>query len=182
MEVGDDVRVIESKIPSTESQEFYKAVTMVALKSLNIPYSFFSEDFTNFYGSRGAMVHYLRSCEAPRQANLEFLNHHLKWRIAKWITDGTIKQLKGYDVNKIRWQCVPRGIPFWDPAKEMEGVNKALTAGLMSPQQACMQIGTNFYENIDQIREALDYAEKIGVTISWETQNNMQQEKDDGKN
>jgi hypothetical protein len=107
----DKVEVLESKVPSTESQAFYEAVTLIALKSLNIPYSFYREDFTNFYGSRGALIHYVRSCEAPRRANMAFLDHHLKWRITKWITDGYIKLPRGYDVRKIRWQCRPRGIP-----------------------------------------------------------------------
>jgi capsid protein len=183
MDVGEDIKIIESKIPSSESQEFYKAVTLIALKSLNIPYSFYSEDFTNFYGSRGALMHYIRSCEAPRQANIEFLNHHLKWRITKWITDGYIKLPRGYDVQKIRWQCVPRGFPFWDPSKEINGVIQAINAGLMTPQEACMQTGTNFYENVEQLKEARDWADKIGVPISWETQSQATQypAKDDAK-
>jgi len=167
MDVGDSIQVIESKIPSTESQTFYEAVTLLALKSLNIPYSFYREDFTNFYGSRGALMHYLRACESPRKANIDFLNHHLKWRIAKWITDGYIKLSKGYDVRKIRWQCVPRGFPWWDPSKEISGIIKAINAGLMTPQEACLQTGTNYYENIEQIKEALEWAKKHEVNPIW---------------
>jgi len=163
----DKVEVLESKIPSTESQQFYDAVTMIALKSLNIPFSFFREDFTNFYGSRGALMHYLRSCEAPRRANIDFLNHHLKWRITKWITEGYLKLPKGYDVRKIRWQCVPRGFPWWDPSKEISGMVKAINAGLMTPQEACMQTGTDYYENIEQIQEALEWAKKHDVNPIW---------------
>jgi len=167
MERGENLQIIESKVPSTESQTFYEAVTLLALKSLNIPFSFFREDFTNFYGSRGALMHYLRSCEAPRQSNIEFLNHHLKWRITKWITDGYIKLPRGYDVRKIRWQCVPRGFPWWDPSKEISGIIKAINAGLMTPQEACLQTGTNYYENIEQIEEALNWAKKHNVNPIW---------------
>jgi len=170
MQQGEDIKVLESRIPSTETQAFYEAVTMVALKSLNIPYSFYYEKFTNFYGSRGALIHYIRSCESPRRSNTEFLNHILKWRITKWITDGYIRLPKGYDARQIRWQCVPRGIPLWDPSKETDGVVKAIDAALTTPQNACMEIGTNYYENIEKIKEARDWAAKFGIVPNWKSE------------
>ena len=167
MERGENMEVVESKVPSTESQAFYEAVTMVALKSLNLPYSFYKENFTNFYGSRAALMHYIRSCEAPRRANTAFLDHHLKWRITKWITDGYIKLPKGYDARKIRWQCRPRGIPVWDVAKDMRGFKEAISAGAMSPQQVSVEMGTDFYKNIDLTKEAMEYAKSVGVPVDW---------------
>lgn len=167
MEEGEKVEVLESKTPSTETQAYFEVVTLVALKSLNIPYSFFREDFTNFYGSRGGLLHYLRSCVEPRQANIQYLNHHLKWRITKWIMDGVIKLPKSYDIRNLRWQCVPRGFPWWDPSKEIKGIIEAIQAGLMTPQEACLQIGTNYYENIEGLAEALAYAEKHGINPIW---------------
>jgi len=175
----DKVEVLESKIPSTESQEFYKVVTLVAIKSLNIPYSFFSENFTNFYGSRGAMLHYIRSCEAPRRGNTAFLDHLLKWRITKWITDGYIKLPRGYDVRRIRWQCVPRGIPIWDIAKDTAGAKEAITGGLTSPQRVAAENGTNFYKNIDETKEALEYAKAVGVSVDWSPKYAPEKEKDE---
>ena len=143
MERGEDIKVVESKVPSTETQTFYEVVVLIALKSLNIPFSFFREDFTNFYGSRGGLLHYLRSCVAPRQANIQFLNHHIKWRITKWIIDGFVKLPKGYDLRNLQWQAIPRGFPWWDPSKEIAGILAAIQAGLMTPQEACLQTGTN---------------------------------------
>jgi capsid protein len=164
---GEDLKVIESKVPSTESQEFYKTVTMAYIKALNLPYSFYDEKHTNFYGSRGALMHYVRSCEAPRSANTAFLGHLLKWSITKWITDGYIKLPRGYDVRKIRWQCVPRGIPIWDPAKEGKGMDNSVRSAYTAPQKVCMEMGTDYYENIELIKEAREYAERHGITPSW---------------
>jgi capsid protein len=164
---GEDLKIIESKVPSTESQEFYKTVTMAYIKALNLPYSFYDEKHTNFYGARGALMHYVRSCEAPRQANTAFLSHLLKWRITKWITDGYIKLPRSYDVRKIRWQCVPRGIPIWDPAKEGKGMDAAVRSAYTAPQKVCMEMGTDYYENIELIKEAREYAERFDITPSW---------------
>ena len=193
MERGENIEVIESKIPSTESQEFYKTVTMAYIKALNLPYSFYDEKHTNFYGARGALMHYIRSCDAPRQGNVAFLSHHLKWRITKWITDGYIKLPRGYDPRRIRWQCVPRGIPIWDPAKEGKGMDNAVRAGYTAPQKVCMEMGTDYYENIELTKEARKYAARHGIIPSWtiaempenggNTPNNKEDEdEDDGKN
>jgi capsid protein len=167
MEVGEDLEFKHNQNPSTETQAFYEVVTIIALKALGIPYSFFREDFTNFYGSRGGLLQYLRSCETARQGNIAFLNHHIKWRIVKWIIDGFIKLPQGYDVRQIRWQCVPRGFPWWDPAKEINGSILAIQAGLKTPQQVCLETGSNYYENIEAIKVATDWANKHGVTPNW---------------
>ena len=37
----------------------------------------------------------------------------------------------------------------------------------MTPQEACLQTGTNYYENIEQIKEALDWAKKHDVNPIW---------------
>jgi capsid protein len=167
MEVGESMELLHNQNPSSETQAFYEVVTIIALKALGIPYSFFREDFTNFYGSRGGLLQYLRSCETARQGNIAFLNHHIKWRITKWITDGFIRLPQGFDVRQIRWQCVPRGFPWWDPAKEINGSILAIQAGLKTPQQVCLETGTNYYENIEARKEAEDYAKKYGVTLNW---------------
>jgi capsid protein len=187
MERGEDLKIIDSKVPSTESQEFYKMVMMVALKALNLPYSFFSEDFTNFYGSRGAVMHYIRASGAPRRGNIDFLNNLLKWRITKWIINGDLILPKGYDVRQIRWQCTPRGIPLWDPSKEMKGVNEQFNAGLDCPQNMAAEIGTNFYKNIEQNKVALELMRTMGVPDPIWAQEQLQKpnkdesEENDGK-
>jgi capsid protein len=44
---------------------------------------------------------------------------------------------------------------------------KAINAGLMTPQEACLQTGTNYYENIEQIQEALDWAKRHEINPIW---------------
>lgn len=167
METNEKLELLHNQNPSSETQAFYEVVTIIALKALGIPYSFFREDFTNFYGSRGGLLQYLRSCETARQGNIAFLNHHIKWRITKWIMDGYIRLPQGFDVRQIRWQCVPRGFPWWDPSKEINGSILAIQAELKTPQQVCLETGTNYYDNIEAIKEAKDWADKYGVTPNW---------------
>jgi capsid protein len=63
---GDRAEFLESKNPSTEFQQFTETTIAVALKALDIPYSFYSENFTNYSGSRLAYLQYEQSAENKR--------------------------------------------------------------------------------------------------------------------
>ena len=56
MDPGDDASFLENKTPSTEFQQFVQTSISVALKSLDIAYSFFAENYTNYSGARQALL------------------------------------------------------------------------------------------------------------------------------
>ena len=56
LDAGDRAEFLESKNPSTEFQSFTQSMIGVALKSLDIPYSFYAENFTNYSGARQALA------------------------------------------------------------------------------------------------------------------------------
>jgi sugar/nucleoside kinase (ribokinase family) len=55
----------------------------------------------------------------------------------------------------------------WDVAKDMRGFNEAVSAGAMSPHLVSVEMGTEFYKNIDMSKEAMEYAKAAGVPVSW---------------
>ncbi len=48
----DDVKFLESQQPSDQFRAYTQLVSMMALKALDIPYSFYDESFTNYSGQR----------------------------------------------------------------------------------------------------------------------------------
>jgi len=92
-----------------------------ALKSLDIPWSFYDESYTNFFGSRSALVQYQKSCESKRDDLKETLNRLTGWRISKWLANGVINLPNGFDARGIKWDWIPAGLPWWDPSKEIKG-------------------------------------------------------------
>lgn len=162
---GDRAEFLESKTPATETTQFLKLVIHVALKSLDIPYSFFDESFTNFYGSRGGLIQYLKGCRHKQQDLQELLDEITSWRLGMAVADGDIILPPGMDFQMVDWEWVPDGVPWWDPAKEVAGHGMAIAAGLDSPQRVCRTSGTDFYENIDAIAHANAYARERGVTL-----------------
>lgn len=162
---GDKAEFLESKSPASETVQFLKLMVHVALKALDIPYSFFDESFTNFYGSRGGLIQYMKGCRHKIQDLQELLDEITAWRIGMAIADGDLILPRGVDFTQLSWEWVPDGVPWWDPAKEVAGHSAAIAAGLDNPQRVCRSIGTDYYENIDLIAAGNQYAKERGVQI-----------------
>lgn len=168
LDPGDKAEFLESNNPSNQFQDFTKLVTMVALKSLDIPYSFFDESHTNFFGSRGAFLHYDRSCDEKRADVQDLLRWVTVWRVGLWIADGTLKLPRGADIGSVNWEWIPQGMPWWDPAKEVTGQLKAIGAALDSPYRITKETGTDFERNVDDMSRAVQYARSKGVRLSFD--------------
>lgn len=167
MDPGDDADFMQSKTPAKETTDFLKLMIHVALKSLDIPYSFFDESFTNFYGSRGGLIQYLKSCKSKIADIQDLLRWWTDWALGIAILQGEIQLPAGMLFEDIAYEWVPDGVPWWDSAKEVRGQAMAIAAGLSSPQKACIEAGTNFEENIDEIAAAREYATGKGVELVY---------------
>ena len=167
LDPGEDAQILESKNPSTETTSFLKLMIHVALKSLDIPYSFFDESFTNFYGSRGGLIQYLKSCQDKIESLQQFLDEWTMWRIGLLVNDGEISLPSGVSFSDLRWSWVPDGIPWWDPVKEVRGQSMAVAAGFDNPYNVCNTVGTSFEENIKMTAKAQRFAESHGVPLVY---------------
>lgn len=168
MDPGDKLEVVESAQPSTQFQSFTELVLQVALKALDIPFSFYNESFTNFFGSRAAWLHYQRSCK-PKRAGLQSnLTHHTAWRLGLAVADGELTMPSGWEFSDLKFMWVPTGMPWWDPGKEINGDLAAVGGGLDYPQRITVERGKgNWYDNIDYIADAMEYAAEKGVPLSF---------------
>jgi capsid protein len=167
LDPGEKAEILESKTPSTETVNFLKLMIHVALRSLDIPYSFFDESFTNFYGSRGGLIQYLHSCSSKVEDLQEFLDDHTAWRLQLAVDDGELELPSGKDLSFVAWEHVPGGIPWWNPVVEARAAAMTVAGGFSSPQRICREIGTNFEENIREIAAAQKFAKELGVDLVY---------------
>ena len=71
-------------------------------------------------------------------------------------------------VADLKYEWVPLGTPWWDPAKEMKGAESAIANGLDTPQRISQAtLARDFYENIDDIADAMAYAAEKGVPLRF---------------
>jgi capsid protein len=167
LEPGDDADFMESGTPATETVNYLKLMIQVALRSLDIPYSFLDESFTNFYGSRGGLIQYQKSCKRKLCDNQELLNWWTAWAIGLAVFTGELELPPGLIFGDIEWEWVPDGIPWWNPSQEARGEAMAVAMGASSPQRVCRERNTDFFQNIDEIAVAMEYAKSKGVPLTF---------------
>lgn len=166
LDPGDRAEFLATSSPSGNFQAFTQLVLTVAFKALDIPFSFFDESHTNFFGSRGAWLHYERACEDKRDALAEVQNRILIWRLMLAFLDGELKLPRGMTFGDIAWEFVPAGMPWWKPSEEIRGDLMAISGGLDNPQRVCRSHGTgDFKDNVRQICRALKFAKKTAADM-----------------
>lgn len=168
LEDGDRAEFLESTQPSSQFQDFTQLVCMVALKALDIPYSFFDEAHTNFFGSRGSWLHYERSCRTKR-GRLATLQDRLLVRRLKIATlAGEFSPPRGKTITDLEWEFVPAGMPWWKPSEEINGDVQAIGAGLDNPERVCRVRGTgDVYDNLKKTANVIKKAAELGVPLSY---------------
>jgi capsid protein len=166
LEPGDRAEFLQTSSPSSNFQAFTQLVLTVAFKALDIPFSFFDESHTNFFGSRGAWLHYERACEDKREALAEVQNRILIWRLMLAFLDGELQIPPGMTFGDIAWEFVPAGMPWWKPSEEIRGDLMAISGGLDNPQRVVRSHGTgDFKDNVRQICRALKFAKQTATEM-----------------
>lgn len=157
MDPGENADFINVATPTNEFKEFMLAVIQLTLKSLDLPYSFYDESHTNFFGSVGAINHYKRSAADKIADNQALLDKEKQWRFGIWVRDGKLKLPAGRSLDRPFWKHVSMGMPWWKPTEEIAGVGAACGMGLDNPQNACEEHGTDYHSNVDTLARNLQY-------------------------
>ncbi|HWL10762.1 MAG TPA: phage portal protein [Planctomicrobium sp.] len=152
---GEDIKNVGGNMPSSNAQAFLMVCIQIALKALDIPYCFYSEDFTNYSGMQVALQLYKRSTKHKQRDNAEMLADLTEWTIRRLVIERQLELPRGWRIDDLEWQWVPCGIPPWDRTQEVTGVLMAMSAGLLTPQEVCLEFGPNtFEENVGALKEA----------------------------
>jgi capsid protein len=168
LDPGDKADFLKSDNPGSNTREFITVVLSIALKALDLPFNFYDEAHTNFFGSRAAWLLYDRACQSKRDDVAEFLRKITVWLYQGWIVSGQLQLPAGATINDLAFEWVHRGMPWWDPAKEIAGNVSAIKAGLDNPYRICKEAGRGeFEENIDAIARAQAYAAERGVVLDY---------------
>ncbi len=158
MDPGDKLDFVESKNPSTEFQAFSQSMIALVLKALDIPYSFYAENYSNYSGSRQALLQYEQSADNRRRENRNLLNDLTLWRLEMAIDDGD-PDLAGVTKEELKWEWVASALPWVDPLKEVTANIAAVANGFDSTVGVCKGQGKDAF---DIAKEQADYELKVG--------------------
>ena len=171
---GDRAEFLEAKSPSSEFQAFCQTMIGAALKGLDIPYSFYDESFTNYSGSRQAMLQYEQSADVKRSDVRVVLNNLTAWRLRLWIEDGALVLPAGMGISDLHWEWIARGIPWIDPLKEVNADVTAIKEGLASTVEVVKRRGRDAYEVADEEAEYRQYRREKGLPVDSASQQSLQ--------
>lgn len=168
-EPGDELDLVASNTPSTEFQAFMSAMIHVSLLVLDLPFSFYDETQANFFGNRAAWLHYSRSCGPKRRKHIRARKWYSDWLIGNAILDGRLKPSRSANLSAKSFKWVATGMPWWNPGQEINADVSAMSAGLDNPYRICEERGRGqFEDNLKQIARAKQFAESLGIVLSWD--------------
>lgn len=166
LDEDESVELIESNTPATEFQQFMELVLALALKCLDIPYSFYNERFTNYSGSRTAWLHYERACGDRRADQIELRRRWTLWQFQQWIADGDLVLPSRMGISDIPFLWVPRGMPWWKPSEEIVGDIKAIAGGMDNIDRVCQERDRGDpRDNVDANLEFLRYVRARAIAV-----------------
>jgi len=159
----DKAEILESSQPSTQFKDFMQFEIVIALKALDIPFSFFCEDFTNYSGSRQALLMYEQSAEVKQEDVRDHLNALTAWRIGLWVLDGVLELPADWTIETIKWEWIHKGIPWIQPLQEIKADGEALDRVLSSRTRILKRQGLDFQEVADERAAEDEYLREKGL-------------------
>ena len=161
---GERAEFLEGDSPGSNTKDFWQTLIAVSLKSLGIPYSFYDEAYTNFFGAKSALILYQKGVKEKQKDIQDFNDAWLKWRLSIAMQSGEFRAPSGYDPDKMLWQWIPEGIPWWNPGDEVKANVAAINAGLKSRAQVRMETdGDDWRDVVDELAEEQKYMQELGV-------------------
>lgn len=174
LDPGEKAEFLAAGNPSQQTQEFLRLCIHLALLSCDIPMNFFDPKYVNMSGGRTTWNQYERSCIHKRDDQLDMHNWYTNWRLARYILPtslggtGEIVLPRSLSAADLRYEWVPRGVPWWKPAEELEAELKSVAAGIDTPQKICRRRGTgDFYKNLEEIKRAQEAAKALGIDLKF---------------
>jgi lambda family phage portal protein len=170
MDPGEDAKFLENKTPSAEFQSFMTESIGVAIKALDLPFSFYDEAHTNYSGARQARLQYEASAEIKREDNRELLSEWLNWRTALAVVNGELTLPRSFSLDMLREtsEWIAAGQPWIDPVKEKTADIMGISAGIDNPEDVTRKGGGDIYKNIDKRAKVEAYARSKGVVLSYD--------------
>jgi capsid protein len=180
LEPGDKAEFLENKTPATEFQQFNQAIIGMALKSLDIPFSFYDESFTNFFGSMAAQKLYLKAAREKRRDVQELLRKITAWRLGLFIQDGDLTLPSGTTLENIHWEWIADGLPWFRPKEEVGADIMAIQAGLKTREMVTRERhGTSWRELAARLAAEKDYLAELGLPTSTDLSAQTDQREDE---
>lgn len=164
--MDEEAKFLSVNAPEADTAAFWDNMISLCLKALSIPYSFYREDFTNFYGSRSAMQLYLRSVESKRADIVDWLNGWLLWQLRRGLVVGDIRIPESLDLDRLPWKWIPAGVEYFNPVQEATADLMMVNAGLATRSEIRMdRKGDDWRDVVEKLAQEQEIMDQAGIRI-----------------
>lgn len=169
LDTGEKAEFLTSSTPGNSTIQFLSMSIACALKSLDLPFCFFDESHTNFFGSRSAWIGYERACRPKRKRQKRIRDKYSEFRLSRFLLNGDISLPSGWTFHDaLRYmESIPQGVPWWKPSEELDSELRAAGAGLMDLEKIAHahNLGS-VRDNIRKNAALAKFAEKEGWPLT----------------
>lgn len=161
----------EPKHPTANFAGFMKVIKRTIARTFGRGYASLTGDLTevNFSSMRTDRVREIQQNRVHQRALL--VEQFCDVVFVDWLPMANLTgqlgrvEVRPEDVSRFTtWMCT--GFPWIDPVKDATAALMELDMGVTSPQRICADRGRDFFEIIDEIAEAREYAERKKVPLS----------------
>jgi len=174
LDSGEGVELLQSKNPSSQTQDFLQLSILLAIKCLDLPYDLLDSSKSTYSGNRSGWLHYERAAVTKREDQLELHRRYTLFRLRRWMLPtsfsgtGELVLPSSMAMDDLRWKWVPRGIPWWKPQEELTTDLMAAAAGLKDFQQICDERGLGIWrDNVATIAAQMKQAQADGISLMF---------------
>lgn len=161
LDPGDDAEFLANDSPGPGFMQLNQVATAVALKSLDIPLSFYDEAYTNYSGARQGLLQYEQGARVKRNSVRRMANHVTDWWVRDWDRCGMLP--KSVRADLIRYEYAHEGLPWLDPLNEIQANIAALGAGLDSRTDILAAQGRDFGEVARKLAAETNLLASLGL-------------------
>lgn len=167
---GYEFQAWEPKHPTANFAGFMKVIKRGIARAFGRSYASLTGDLSevNFSSMRTDRVREMAQSRMHQQDLL--VEQFCAPVFADWLQMASVMGALGsvpFDTASMRafatWMCT--GWPWIDPVKDATAALMEIEMGTNSPQRVCAEKGRDFYEIIDELADAKQYAEAKGVTL-----------------
>ena len=161
---NDKAQFLTDATPSTQFDAFMRHVIGISLKSLDLPFNFYDEAHTNFFGSRAACILYLMACKPKRRGVQQKLTHLTRWRFHYETARGKLRLPRNQSVENLKFAWHPAGMTWFDPSKEATAAEKLISLNLASRAEIRLAThGDDWFALTEQIAREQAHLRDLGL-------------------